>query len=185
MIRSKSIHRLPAFCLLAGILMVLFLPGSILGGDDAKAPDFTLANLEGKDVTLSQLLAGGPVLLDFWATWCKPCIRAFPDLEALTSEYKDRGLTVVAVSVDGPKSRARVAPFIRSKKYSFEVLYDTQGRVAKNYNAMSIPRTVLISPDGKIAYATVGYRPSNHDEIEKSLIPLLPSAATEGGEVVE
>jgi peroxiredoxin len=182
---SKAVGYLTAACLLAGILMVLFLPGSLLSEEDAKAPDFTLANLEGEDVTLSELLAGGPVILDFWATWCKPCIRGFPGLEALVTKYKDRGLTVVAVSVDGPKSRARVAPFIHSRKYSFEVLFDTQGRVAKKYNAMTIPRTVLISPEGGIAYATVGYRPSNHEQIEKSLIPLLPRIATEGGEVVE
>jgi len=182
---SKSTGRLLVLCMLAGILMVLSPPGRLSGGEDAKAPDFTLPNLEGKDVTLSDLLTRGPVILDFWATWCKPCIQGFPGLEALMTRYKDRGLTVVAVSVDGPKSRSRVAPFVCSKKYSFEVLYDTQGRVAKKYNAMTIPRTVLISPEGRIAYATVGYRPSNDEQIEKSLVPLLPRTATEGGEVVE
>ena len=184
--RSAKTEGNPAVvCLLAGILMVLLLPGSLMCEEDAIAPDFKLANLEGEDVALSELLAGGPVILDFWATWCKPCIRGFPGLQALMTKYEDRGLTVVAVSVDGPKSRARVAPFIRSKKYSFEVLLDTQGRVAKKYNAMSIPRTVLISPEGRIAYATVGYRPSNHEQIEQSLIPLLSRIATEVGEVVE
>ena len=175
----------PIACLLAFLLAAVSLPAGVLCGEDAKAPDFTLTNLEGVDVTLSDLLADGPVILDFWATWCKPCIRAFPDLEALTTEYKDRGLTVVAVSVDGPRSRARVAPFIRSKKYTFEVLYDNQGRVARKYNATTIPRTVLISPDGVVAHATVGYRPSNHDEIEKCLLPLLTGAAAEVGDVVE
>jgi peroxiredoxin len=183
--RKTSIDLVAAACILAGVLTVSLTPGGALGGDDPEAPDFTLANLEGEDVTLSELLAGGPVILDFWATWCKPCIRGFPGLEALTAKYRDRGLTVVAVSVDGPKSRARVAPFIRSKKYSFEVLYDNQGRIAKKYSAITIPRTVLIAPDGRIAYATVGYRPSNHEEIEKHLVPLLPRAAVEVGDVVE
>jgi len=179
---GRSTLGLALICLAAGVLPVLSISGLLLGGEDSKAPDFTLPDLEGKEVTLSELLAGGPVILDFWATWCKPCIKGFPGLEALTNEYKDRGLTVVAISVDGPKSRARVASFVRSKKYSFEVLYDTQGRVAKKYNAMTIPRTVLISPEGEIIYATVGYRPSNHEQIEKSLIPLLPEVAAEDGE---
>jgi len=165
------------------VLSVLSLNPCLAG--DSKAPDFTLGNLTGKDVTLSQLLTKGPVILDFWATWCRPCIQGFPGLQELLDKYKERGLTVVAISVDGPKSRARVAPFIYSKKYGFEVLLDTQGRVARKYNASAIPRTVLISPEGEIAYATVGYRPSNHEQIEKELIPLLPGVDAEGGEVVE
>jgi peroxiredoxin len=179
--------------LLVGILLVFVLtPGACLAGKDSKAPDFTLANLEGKDVTLSELLVEGPVIVDFWATWCKPCIKGFPGLQELFDKYKDRGLKVVAVSIDSPKSRSRVGPFIKSKKYSFEVLLDTQGRVAKKYNAITIPRAVLIDTDGEIACATVGYRPSNHEQMEKSLLPLLPEKKAEspekpieGGEVVE
>jgi peroxiredoxin len=165
-------------------LLTLAAVTSCLAGE-VKAPDFTLANLEGEDVKLSDLLAKGPVILDFWATWCKPCIKGFPGLQELLNKYEDRGLTVVAVSVDSPKSRVRVGPFISSKNYSFEVLLDTQGRVARKYNAVTIPRTVLISPDGMIAHATVGYRPSNHEQIEKSLLPLLPEPSAEGSEVVE
>ncbi len=172
--------------LLVGVLLAFMLsPCACLAGKESKAPDFTLANLEGKDITLSELLAGGPVIVDFWATWCKPCIKGFPGLQELFEKYKDRGLSVVAVSVDSPKSRSRVGPFIRSKKYSFEVLLDTQGRVAKKYNAVTIPRAVLISPGGEIACATVGYRPSNHEQMEKSLILLLPEKETKGGEVIE
>jgi peroxiredoxin len=151
----------------------------------AKAPDFTLANTAGEDVSLSDLLARGPVILDFWATWCKPCLQGFPGLQGLLDRYKDRGLTVVAISVDGPRSRGRVTPFIRSREYDFEVLLDTQGRVAKKYNAMAIPRTVLISSEGEVVFATVGYRPSNHEQIEKELIPLLRDVGAGAGEVVE
>jgi peroxiredoxin len=153
--------------------------------EDAKAPAFTLADLDGKDVSLSHLLEKGPVIVDFWATWCKPCIQGFPDLQDLLEKYKGRGLSVVAISVDGPKSRAHVAPFIHSRKYGFEVLLDTDGRVAKKYSAMTIPRTVLISPEGGIAFATVGYRPSNHEQLEQALLPLLPPVKAEGGEVAQ
>ena len=168
------------------LFLALFLaPYACLAGDESRAPDFTLVNLEGKDVTLSELLHKGPVIVDFWATWCKPCIKGFPGLQELFEKYKDRGLSVVAVSIDSPKSRSRVGPFIKSKKYSFEVLLDTQGRVAKKYNAITIPRAVLIDSDGEIACATIGYRPSNHELMEKSLLPLLPEKEAKDGEAAE
>ena len=150
-----------------------------------KAPDFKLKNLEGDVVRLYEMLEEGPVLLDFWALWCKPCLKAFPGLQKILNEYKDRGLSVVAISVDGPKSRAHVGPLIKSKKYTFEVLLDTQGRIAKKYGAILLPRTVLLDQDGKIVYAATGYRPANHDKIEAALESILPKQPAKDGEEVE
>ncbi|MGD9403271.1 MAG: redoxin domain-containing protein, partial [bacterium] len=86
---------------------------------------------------------------------------------------------------DSPKSQARVAPLINSKRYTFEVLLDTQGRVAKRYNVMALPRTLLISPTGEIVYATVGNRPTSHKELEKAILEILPEESDDGGGVVE
>jgi cytochrome c biogenesis protein CcmG/thiol:disulfide interchange protein DsbE len=166
------------------IAWVLLGLGTAFAGG-TKAPAFELADLDGKEVSLSSLLKDGPVILDFWATWCKPCIRAFPGLQDLLEKYDERGLKVVAISVDGPKTKAGVAPLMRSKKYDFRVLFDSDGRVARKYNAVAIPRTVLVSPAGEIAFATVGYRPSNHDLLEKALLPFLPPAESEGAEAVK
>jgi peroxiredoxin len=165
------------------VLLVLAIPAT--AGNTMKAPDFTLANLSGKDVTLSEVLKEGPVLLDFWATWCKPCVKAFPGLQELLEKYKERGLRVVTVSVDSPKSQARVAPLVKSRKCTFEVLLDTQGRVAKKYHVMALPRTLLISPDGQIVYATVGNRPTSHKELEKAILEILPEEADDGSGAVE
>jgi peroxiredoxin len=155
------------------------LAGSSIGSE-GKAPDFALPNLDGKDVKLSQLLARGPVILDFWATWCKPCIKGFPALQQLHDKYKEQGLTVLAVSVDSPKSRSRVAPFITSQKYTFEVLLDTEGKVAQKYNAVAIPRTVVISPEGQIVYTSVGYKPTNEEQLDQAVKAVLPPASGEG-----
>jgi cytochrome c biogenesis protein CcmG/thiol:disulfide interchange protein DsbE len=166
---------------IACVMLILAVPAT--AGKNMKAPDFTLSNLRGKDVTLSEMLKEGPVLLDFWATWCKPCVKAFPGLQELFEKYEERGLRVVTVSVDSPKSQARVAPLITSKKYTFEVLLDTQGRVAKKYHIMALPRTLLISPTGEIVYATVGNRPTSHKELEQAILEILPEEADDGGAV--
>ena len=167
------------------VVLGLVALSSAASGADGTAPDFKLPDLKGKDVALADLLKKGPVIVDFWATWCKPCLKAFPGLQKILDEYKDRGLSVVAISVDGPKSRAHVGPLIKSKKYTFEVLLDTQGRVAKKYGAILLPRTVLLDQDGKIVYAATGYRPANHDKIEAALESILPKQPAKDGEEVE
>jgi cytochrome c biogenesis protein CcmG/thiol:disulfide interchange protein DsbE len=167
----------------AVFVLVMLAVASI--GSEGKAPDFALPNLDGKNVKLSQLLSQGPVLVDFWATWCKPCIKGFPALQQLHEKYRERGLTVLAVSVDSPKSRSRVAPFIKSQKFTFEVLLDTEGKVAQKYNAVAIPRTVLISSQGEIVYTSVGYKPTNEERLDEAVRSVLSAKTSGEGPIVQ
>ncbi len=149
------------------------------------APDFTLKNMAGEDVKLTELLEDGPVVIDFWATWCKPCIKGFPQLQEIFDSYNSCGLKVLAVSIDGPKSTSRVGSFIKSKGYSFEVLLDSSQKVARKYHVSSVPRTVLVDTDGKIVYSVTGYRPTNHDELEKAVVAIYPEPCPEETEETE
>ena len=149
------------------------------------APDFTLKNMAGEDVKLTELLEDGPVVMDFWATWCKPCIKGFPQLQEIFDSYRSCGLKVLAVSIDGPKSTSRVGSFIKSKGYSFEVLLDSSQKVARKYHVSSVPRTVLIDTDGTIVYSVTGYRPTNHDELEKAIVAIYPEPCPEETEETE
>ncbi|MFH1502195.1 MAG: TlpA disulfide reductase family protein [Candidatus Eisenbacteria bacterium] len=160
-----------AVVFVAGFVLVV---GSVSHAEDAVAPDFTLPNLAGEDVTLSELLKEGPVIVDFWATWCKPCIKAFPDLQKVFDNYRDCGLRVLAVSIDGPRSSSKVGSLIKSKGNTFEVLLDPSQKVAKKLHVTSVPRTVLINTDGKITYAVTGYRPTNHEKLEAAVRALFP-----------
>lgn len=161
----------PAVVLLVSLVLAAC---SVSFAEDAVAPDFTLQNLAGEDVTLSELLKEGPVIVDFWATWCKPCIKAFPDLQQVFDTYEDCGLKVLAVSIDGPRSSSRVASLIKSKGNTFEVLLDPSQKVAKKLHVSSVPRTVLVDTDGKIVYAVTGYRPSNHEQLSAAVGALFP-----------
>ena len=95
------------------VLCGLLLPQPTSG---TQAPDFSLPTPEGKQIRLSALRKNGPVLIDFWATWCKPCLKAMPKLVELHERFKDRGLTVLGVNEDGPRSRTKVKPFIRARE---------------------------------------------------------------------
>lgn len=156
-------------------LLLVLMAVCASGATSTLAPDFTLPNVEGKAVTLSKLLKDGPVIVDFWATWCKPCIKAFPDLQQVFDKYKDCGLRVVAVSIDGPKSASRVGALIASKGHTFDVVLDTSQDVARKFHVSSVPRTVLINTKGEVVYAVTGYRPENHTELDEAVKALFPA----------
>lgn len=164
-----------------GLAVVFALVCGAASAATSSAPDFTLKNVKGDEVSLSALLERGPVIVDFWATWCKPCIKAFPELQTMLDEYGKRGLTVAAISIDGPKSTSRVGAFIASKGYTFEVLLDPSQKVARKYHVNSVPRTVLVDTDGSVVYAVTGYRPSHIRELEEAVAGLLPRAQAESG----
>ena len=94
-----------------------------------KAPDFTAKNLQGKSVTLSDLLESGPVLLDFWTTYCKPCKLELPELDRLHRTYREDGFRVVAIAQDCTKTVKKVKPYVRQRKYEMIVLLDTNSYI--------------------------------------------------------
>lgn len=122
-----------------------------------KAPNFVLENLDGDFVELNQEIGDGPILLSFWATWCKPCIEELAEFKKIYSDYKDKGFKILAISTDSERTVAKVKPFVKSKNYEFPVLYDTSGDVARIYYARAVPFTVLIDDKGAIVYSHLGY----------------------------
>lgn len=128
------------------------------------APDFTLQDLEGNTVTLSEL-KGNVVLLDFWATWCGPCVMAMPHIDKLHQEYKDKAVKVYAVNQR--EGRDKIEPFLKSKKLSLPVLLDANADVGKAYGVRGIPTTVLIGKDGVIRKVMVGFDPNADEAIKQ------------------
>ena len=87
--------------------------------------DFTLPDIDGNDVTLSQLMEKGPVLISFWATWCSPCKEEMKKINEIYNKYKDKGFTYIAINQDNQKSVSKVKAFITAQNYNFVVLLDT------------------------------------------------------------
>lgn len=118
-----------------------------------KAIDFKLKDLDGKELSLSDL-KGKKVFLNFWATWCPPCKAEMPEIEKLYAETKDTDLVIVAIEIGEPLST--VKSFIDSNKYSFKVLLDSDQSVASKYNIASIPTSYFIDANGNIISQNVG-----------------------------
>ncbi len=137
------------------------------------APNFKLEKLDGDTAELNQLLGKGPVLLSFWATWCKPCLEEMTELNKIHLELKDKGFTLLAISTDNEKTIAKVKPLIKSKGYDFTVLFDKNSDVALKYYAQQIPYSVLIDKDGKIVSTHMGYMKGDEKKLREKIISLL------------
>jgi len=178
--RHAAIGRpIAALAALALWLALLSLPAPAatppLTLEPSRAPAFKIRAVSGETLTLDKLAARGPVVLDFWATWCRPCLAELPELEALFQKYRERGLTVVAVSLDGPRNFAKVRPFASKLGLSFPIAVDEDGRMQQLYQVRAMPTTVVIDSAGMIVAVHEGYRPGDtrglEAEIEKLLAP--------------
>ncbi|HYM82491.1 MAG TPA: TlpA disulfide reductase family protein [Candidatus Limnocylindria bacterium] len=152
---------------------------SLLGGNRALAPGFKVKAIGGGTVELDTLRAHGPVLLDFWATWCKPCLASLPEIEALHRRHRARGLTVVGVSIDGPRNFVKVRPFASRLGLSYPIVLDEDGRLQQNYRVLAVPTTFLVARDGTIRKVQQGYRPGDTAALEAAIDELLAADASQ------
>ncbi len=120
---------------------------------DLPAPDFELTDSDGK-VWNSKSLRGSVVILNYWATWCGPCLKEFPFYSALVQEYATQpGVVFLAVSID--ESTSDIKPWLEERGYRFTAVYDNGA--ASDFGIEEIPATILIDKAGRIQYRTVGF----------------------------
>ncbi len=134
------------------------------------APDFTLKDLNGKDVSLVDF-RGKVILLNFWATWCPPCITEMVKLEELKQALQGEDFEILAVSTD--RSLSRVKKFVGRHPVSFVVLHDSDIKVSRKYNVFSLPTTFLIDGKGRIVEKFLGEFDWTSPEIRKKIHDLL------------
>ncbi len=143
------------------------------------APNFKLSYLDSTTADL-QDFRGKVVLLNFWATWCLPCVQEMPDMEVLWQRYKDAGLVVLGVSNDNARMRKRVATFIKRVDLSFPILLDPESTASDLYDISGIPVSYLIDREGVILAKIVGERkwasPEAFALVEHLLRPPLPES---------
>lgn len=159
-------------------IFMLFISLPILAQNEEeltgrKAPNFKLVNLDGKYVELNKETGNGPLLLSFWATWCKPCLEEMAEYNKIYNQYKESGFNLIAISTDTEKSVAKVKPYIKSKGYEFTVLLDTNSEIARKYYAQQMPFTVLVDKSGNIVYSHLGYMKGDEKKVETLITELL------------
>jgi thiol-disulfide isomerase/thioredoxin len=136
------------------------------------APDFVLQDMDEEPHALKDY-RGRVVMVNFWATWCPPCRREMPSMEALYRKFQERGFTVIAVNEwEDPEL---VFPYMGQLSVfpTFPVLFDREGEVSQAYQVKGLPTTFLLDRQGRIVFRAVGGRDFNHPEVEQIIRELL------------
>lgn len=163
----------------------LFLTGLALAAEGneekkfPKAPDWTLKDINGTEVKLSELLKTGPVYMECWDLFCVNCIAELDALVPVYDSLEERGLQVVALSVDKPSDEARVRSFVKGKKWPYRVVLDQQQKVKKAYNIIIKPTAVLINMKGEIVFTHIGYKKGDEKLIAAEIVKWLPEKKIE------
>jgi len=118
------------------------------------ASDFKFPGLDGKIVNLSDY-RGKVVLVNIWATWCRPCVDEMPSMQKLYEEFKDDDFEILAVSIDKPGAEV-VTPFMQKYRLTFPVLLDPQGAIKESYGAIGIPESFIIDRQGLLVKKVIG-----------------------------
>ena len=135
-----------------------------------KAPEFKARDLSGKSVSLSSF-KGKPILLNFWATWCPYCREERPYLNSLHKEYKDKGLVIIAVSVD--KSEETVRKFLKKMPLDFIILHDNDNAASGLYGVYSLPTSFTVDRNGIIKGKFLGGRNWTDSNSKKAIEEII------------
>ena len=158
-----------SLCLLALLAMLYAAPAPA-----QQMGTFTLETADGEVLSIGDYLGDKVVLMTFFTTWCKPCMKEHPHLQDFWEDYEDDGLMVIAISSDEPGSISEVRAWIRRYKLTFPVLLDSDFAVTRQYDPdESFPLTMLIGRDGVIHHIYQGYNAGDEAEMEDDLLELL------------
>ena len=159
-------------------LTLLLVAAPVMAEEGAgleKAADFTLPSLDGGNVSLSDYLGEKVILVNFWATWCDPCMKEMPELNKMQQELGPRGLQVISITVDEAKDEAKVKAIARRFKYQPVVLLDSETRVVDMFNKRKdMPWTMVIGTDGMIHHKKKGFTDGDEKKLRGWVEALLP-----------
>lgn len=152
----------------------------VVFGQSRELPEVAVKNLEGEDVMTSSFEnEEGPIIVSFWATWCKPCIL---ELVTIAEEYEDwqdeTGVKLIAISIDDTRNAHKVAPFVSGKDWEYEVYLDENSDFKRALNVGNVPHTFVLNSDKEIVWQHNSFSPGDEEELLE-----VVKAVAEGKEI--
>jgi cytochrome c biogenesis protein CcmG, thiol:disulfide interchange protein DsbE len=155
---------------IAGLLLLIVALNTFAGEGD-KIPAATLKKLDGSKINSSSFSNDGkPMIISFWATWCKPCIA---ELNAIQDSYpdwvKETGVKLIAISIDDARSVAKVTPLVKTKGWKYEIYTDENQDFKRAMNVNNPPQTFLVDGKGNIVWSHTGFADGDEDKLYENV----------------
>ncbi|NEW81531.1 MAG: TlpA family protein disulfide reductase [Mariniphaga sp.] len=135
--------------------------------------NFEFKDIENISRSFNELKGEKLTLIDFWATWCKPCNKAIPELNKIYDIYKTKGVEIIGINCDGPRSISKVAPLSKSLQIKYPVLIDINSELKAELNVLAFPTLLIVNSKGKVVWIHEGFVSGDNEiiisEIEKQL----------------
>lgn len=146
----------------------------------AQLPSVTIKTLDGKSFNTSNIQNDGkPVILSFWATWCKPCLKELGAINEVYADWQEEtGVKVVAISVDDARSSANVGPFVKGKGWEYEFYSDANSDFKRAMNVANVPHTFILNGKGEIVWQHTSYTDGGEEEMIEVVRNLLANPET-------
>lgn len=157
------------------ITILLIFGTGILISEGKTIPNANLKNLKGQTINAKDFQNDGkPIIISFWATWCKPCLQELNNIDEVYEQWQEEtGVKVIAVSIDDSRNSRRVRPFVKSRGWDYEVYLDANQDFKRAMNVNNPPHTFLLDGDGNIVYEHNGYAPGDEKELYKKVQKLV------------
>ena len=135
--------------------------------------DFALENLDNELISLEEVQGDQLTVIDFWATWCKPCTKAMPKLNSIYNKYKDSGVSMIGISCDGPRSISKVPAVVNNLNVDYHILKDIDCEVMNTYQYQAFPTLIILDADNEVVYVHEGFGTGDEADIEAEIESLL------------
>ena len=148
---------------------------TITWAQEKSLPNIDVKTLQGKTINIQDLENdGNPMVISFWATWCKPCKKELNTIAEVYDDWQEEtGVKLIAISIDDTRSMSKVAPYVNSSDWDYEVYLDSNSDLKRAMGVSTVPHTFLINGEGKIVWNHKGYIDGDEEELYEQIQHLV------------
>ena len=156
-------------------LTSIFISATLALAQEKSLPNIDVKTLQGKTINIQDLENdGNPMVISFWATWCKPCKKELNTIAEVYDDWQEEtGVKLIAISIDDTRSMSKVAPYVNSSDWDYEVYLDSNSDLKRAMGVSTVPHTFLINGEGKIVWNHKGYIDGDEEELYEQIQHLV------------